>query len=394
MKPHNASSFRRNAAIVALLAAICCANGLLINLTASASAESFLEEFQLKYSEDTLGLEAGCVAPLLDELGEQGQRTVLAMNSSCGNDEMAVLRLVSETFDIKVVLVLGECPAERRQETEKLVGDGIEVIGDSLAARLLVAYKVGYDTGDTGIVFLIDESGQIVLRRFGSSIWLFFDDYAVIRAFDQGVDVTEVALPQHPLTHGKPLPTPPFELLDQDGEPFRFDDGTPRLIYSGLRLSNEIGQLVAADLDALRAEFPDVEFIWHRDTRTSAQAEEDWKFYNASGLAALYPDSYGIPMDEFIARSCDYAQASLAQRILEIEPLLDAGWRLAVDSDDQLKTFWCLAWQTPCVVLVVDGTGTVALSLTDYPLPWSSEWSMHLEVQDALRQILVEISGD
>ena len=386
----NGSSVLRNVILAILLITVCCTSGVQVCLAADADTETLLAELQFQYSDDTLGLEANSSAPLLAELGAQGQRTILTLYAGCGNEEMEALRLVAETFDINVIAAFSGCTSTRLQEVQNSLGDSVSVIGNPLGDNLLIAYGVGYDVCRDGITFLIDEGGQIVLRRFGSPIWLFYDDYAVPRAFAGDSDVTETTLPQHLLLQGRELPIPQFALVDQNGETFEFDDGTPRLIYSGLRPTTEMGNSVAGDLDTLREEFPSVEFVWHRDTMTEHQLTEQWKLYNELGL---YPEFYGVPLETFVEGGREAAAMQLALRIDEIASLLDGGWRLAVDLDDQLKMFWCLNWQSPCVVLIADEAGRIALTYTEYPIMGTPNWSMRLDVQDAIRQILLEITA-
>jgi len=386
MKTLDGKAMLQRLAVGALVVAVCCVCGLLV----LADEDFCWVPYQNLY-EDALGLEAGAGAPLLSELDAQGQRTILTIYASCGSEEMAVLRLVAEAIDVKMIAAFSGCSRERLAEVQNLLGDCVDVIGDPLGDDVLYAYGVGYQAGRSGITFLIDELGKIVLRRFGAPIWLFYDDLVVPRAFAEGTDVTEIALPQFVLSQDEQAPIPPFTLIDQNGEAIDLDDRTSRLIYSGLRPISPMGLSVAEDLDALRAEFPDVEFIWHRDTATEHQIVESWELYTALGL---YPESFGVPLETYVEQGRDVARQSLDLRIAEVESLLDAGWRMAVDLDDQLKTFWCLQWQSPCVVIVIDRSGRVILSYTDYPLLLTGNRDQHLEVQDALRRLLRDVTAE
>jgi hypothetical protein len=393
MTHHDAS--RRSPAEKALLALMIAAYGVWAGqacIAANGWADDPFEDSRRLYGEATLGLEAGADAPLLSELGIEEEPAILTLYAGCGTEEIAALRLVSEAFELRVVAALTECPDARRSGVRGLIEATVQLIGDPLADRLLSAYQVGYDVASIGITFLIGADGRIALRRFGSPAWLFDDDCAVVAALVNGEDVSEVALPQHVLSQGEQAPMPPFHPVDDVGEEIQLDDGTPRLIYSGLDPGTPLGAIIAADLDALRSQFPNVEFLWHRPLVGADQAGATWEFYRAAGLASLYPDLFEVPFDEYMSAHLDAGSAILDRKISECQSYLDSGWRLALDVGEQLGTFWCLLTQEP-FVLILDGSGAIALPYTAYFSAWSDQgWSVHPGAQDALRQILLDVT--
>jgi hypothetical protein len=381
-----------NALLVLMVAAHCVWAGQAC-MAANEWSDDPFEDSQLLYSQDTLGLEAGVDAPLLSELGIGNEPAILTLYSGCGTDEIAALRLVSEAFDLPVVAALSGCPDDRCTGVVNLIGEKVTLIGDPLADRLLAAYQVGYGVGSNGITFLIGEDGRIALRRFGSPAWLFDDGFAVVTALVNTTDVSKAAPPQHVLSQGEHAPTPPFPVIDDVGEGILLNDGTPRLLYSGLNPGTRLGAPIAADLDALRSEFASVEFLWYRTLVSDDQAAAAWKFYRAAGLAHLYPELYEAAFDDYMSAHNEAASAILDQKISECRSYLDAGWRLALDVGEHLGTFWCLLRHEP-YVLILDGSGTVVLPYTAYPGAWSDRgWSVHPGAQDALRQILRAITG-
>jgi hypothetical protein len=364
---------------------------------ASASTDSWaeappFEDSRSMFSEYTLGLAAGVAAPMLPELGILGDRTILVVQVGCGREEIAALRLVAEAVDFRVVVAITGCSSGALREVRVLVGDRVGLVTDPLASLVQASYWVGDFVGLGGVTFLIDEDGQIVLRRLGSPVWLFHKDLTTSRAFAEGEDVSEVALPQFVLSEGEQVPIPQFELLDHEEKELGLSDGTPRLFYSGPGLETDKGALILEDLSALRLEFPDVEFVWRWAYKSDDQLAELWSLFNTAGIAYRHPEWYELPFDEYMDAVIRARDADFVTKASDIEPKIADGWRHVFDPGNQLGISWCLRF-TPHI-LILDGSGMVALPFTTYPTDRShGEVRVHPGAREALRQVLLGIEG-
>jgi len=346
---------------------------------------------KMVYNAEALGLEAGAPAPLLEELGVLGSGMILVLFHDGGTNEVVAVRRVAEVLGLPTIVAVSESTEARIEELRVLLGQAVQLVTNPMASDLLAAYQVGWEANREGITFLVDEAGVIALRRFGTPAWLAYEDMKVARAFAAGEDLSAIALPQHVLTLEESAPAPNFTLLDQDGQAVHFADGMPRLIYSGLSPVSFLGAQIVEDLDALRREFAEVEFIWHRPYPDLSDSLETWRLYQDPLLANLYPETYGISLEQFTANSEDQIETYLAGKLSEIDHLLGDGWRLALDSGERLATFWCL-FRTIPYILILDADGRVALPFTDYA---DGEWRIRDREasQDEVRQILRAITA-
>jgi hypothetical protein len=359
--------------------------------TDSWAASPPFESSHADFGELTLGLEAGAAAPLLSELGGLGQRTILTVYTGCVAEPLAALGLVAERADVLVIAALSRCTSSALANVRQLLGEDVVIVTNPLAGIAIASYWIGDAVAPAGITFLIDQEGTVVLRRIGSPEWLLYDDLAVPRAFAEGRDVTEVALAESILAAGEQAPAPPFALLGPDGGAIPLEEGIPRLVYTGPSPTTERGALIIADLDALRAEFPSVEFIWRISYKSDAQLEEQWKLFDAAGIAWMYPEWYELSLEEYMDAVTEFRDQGQEQAISEIRPFVDAGWRLALDPGHQLGILWGVRFSPS--ILVLDRHGRVALPFTLYPTNSSTgEYRVHPGAQDALRQILLEVA--
>jgi hypothetical protein len=355
----------------------------------SWDATSPFESSRADFNEFTLGLEAGAAAPLLAEFGSLGRRTILTLCANCNAEPLAALGLVSERADVLVIAALSGCTSSALEDTKPLLREAV-IVTDPLANVALASYWIGDVVAAAGITFLIDEEGTVVLRRIGSPEWLLYDDLAVPRAFAEGRDVTQVALSEPVLVPGEQAPFPPFALLDPDGEEIVLEDGVPRLIYTGWGPTTERAALILADLDALRAEFPRIEFVWRITYKTDAELEEQWKLFNAAGIAWMYPEWFEISLEEYMDTITVSRDQLLQERIAEADPFLNEGWRVVLDPGYRLGVVWGVRFSPS--ILVLDGSGRVALPFTLYPTNASTgEYRVHPGARDALRQVLLGV---
>jgi len=341
------------------------------------------------FNEYTMGLEEGTSAPLLQEMGLQDELGILYLIPAHSSEEIASLRLISESVDCPVVVAVPNSNPSAASSIIEFVGEGVVVVTEPLASQIQASYWVGDFVVQGGIIFLLKD-GLVVQRRLGSPIWLLQDDLATPRALADGSDLP--ATPQYILSEGESAPAPEFELLDQTGARLDVEDGRSRLYYTGPFLPHAQGDLVFADLEALRMEFPDVEFVWRWPSKSDEQLAELWKFYNASGLAWMHSEWYELPFEEYMNAVTTSRDDSVVTSMQDIPTGMADGWRHIFDPGNQLGILWGLRFSPH--VLILDTDGAAVLPFTTYPLDRSTgEYRVHPDAQEALRTILTGLAS-
>jgi hypothetical protein len=343
------------------------------------------------FSAFTLGLEEGAAAPLVFEMGATGQRAVLMIYAGQVSEEIAALRLAAEGSDALVIAALSGFSPFSVETVRGLVGEDVVLIGDPLADQIRSAYWVGKEVAGTGITFFIDEHGTIALRRGGSPVWLIEDGFAAVKLFASDGIIPDAVWHQYVLEQGEVAPPPSFILVDESGATLDWSDDRARFLYDGPAPDTEKGALILDAIDALRIEFPAVEFVWHLNYKSDAQLDALWTLYDSADMADLHPEWFGLPFEEYCIAVRDARDENLC---LERESILAAaeGWRIVLDPGNELGVLWCLRF-SPCM-MVIDRNGAVALPPTLFPTnSVGGALRIHPGAQEALRQILREIGG-
>jgi hypothetical protein len=197
--------------------------------------------------------------------------------------------------------------------------------------------------------------------------------------------VPDDTLSQTVLLKGEIAPWPPFTLRNLNGEDIGFGPGRTRVFYYGS--SPEVGDGVAVftDLEVLRQEFPDVEFVWLVRYVTDEQLAEMWKLYNRTNMGAAYPEWYNLSLDEFLAKSDASSSESLSEFVNQISARA-GGWTVVYDADSALMRFWGVTAGPS--IWTIGSDGTILLPFTVYPTSSTTGGAAPQGALDALREIL------
>jgi len=339
-------------------------------------------------SPSTLGLPTGERAPAIEGIAYENQRTILAVFSGFGTANMGILRWLAELSELQVVAVLaGFVPSSLDEYRESL--SGVTVISDPQAGVAAALYCVG---SFQRVVFFVDEHGTIVYRRRGGIDWLGHDDRALAREFSATGQAPRSAIPQQVLWFGDQAAWPNFTLQRIDGSVLTVSAGQPRLILWGRSLSRPEDMAIQRDLDLLRLEYPNVEFIWVITATSDHALEEMWKAAQVTGLAEAHPEWFALELDKYMEAAASGRDADLAPLLADVAEDL-SGWQCVVDWDSKLGVLWTVAeWPA---ILILDREGTVMLPVTTYPVNSAGgDVRTHPKAVDELRGLLELVTGE
>lgn len=322
------------------------------------------ESSQREYSPYTLGLPVGTEAPAIEGVTLLGQRSLVAVFNGQYGEEFPILRELSEIDGLQVIAVLSNFSSSMLEEFKDLLGKDIHRITDPLARITSATYHVGDAYPAARNFFFIDENGTIVYRRLGGLGWMAHENNCLVRYFAQHGDFPQDAVEQRVLWYEDSAPWPSFPLETLAGGDFFLEPGRPKLLYWGWPTASEKGRLIYQDLDALRTEFPEVEFLWLTSYTSDDTLAEMWTYSHRIGLDKYHPDWYGLPLEEFL----DRAREGRDQELEEIRADIVSNareWIGLLDPDGRLGMFWTVFARPSLMIL--DADGTVLFPITFYP---------------------------
>ncbi|RLE34402.1 hypothetical protein DRJ24_03965 [Candidatus Acetothermia bacterium] len=341
----------------------------------------------------TLGLPIGAEAPAIPGVELIGRHTLIVFFNEFVCPEVGLLRPVSQIEGLQLVVVLSRLPKSTVTAITDQIGEKATVVADPTAGILCSSYYVGDHPGVAQMTFFVDEDGAIIHRRISPDLgWLAYDDFLVLLHFAETGTVPEGTILQHVLWYGDTAPWPefPFETIE-GGEAF-LTPGRPRLFYWGFAPSSEMGGLIFRDLDTLRSEYPDVEFVWLIHYTSDDALTEIWTYYHLIGLDALHPEWFDIPFDEYMSKAREERDADLDALVTDVSAHAE-GWTVLLDVDSRLSGLWSVAvWPS---IMILDSDGTVLLPFTNYPRNYiGGEWHVHPGAIEELREILSAATED
>jgi len=351
------------------------------------------ERSQTDFCPYTLGLPIGAEAPEIPGIELGGRHTLIAFFNGFVCPEIGLLRPLSEIEDLQVVAVLSRLPKSTLDSIPEEIGEGVTTVTDPIARSLCASYYVGDHPGVAQATFFVNEEGTIVYRRISSDLgWLVDGDFLIPRYFAATDTVPEGTVLQHVLWYGDTAPWPefPFETID-GGEAF-LTPGRPRLFYWGFAPSSEMGGLIFRDLDTLRNEYPDVEFVWLIHYASDDALAGIWTYYRLIGLDAAHPEWFDIPFDEYMSKARESRDADLDALVTDVSAHAE-GWTILLDADSRLRVLWTVPVYPS--IMVLDSDGTVLLPFTSYPRNYlDGKWYVHPGAIARLREILSAATED
>ena len=351
-------------------------------------AQPPFEEYQTMFCPYTLGLPVGAAAPPIEGIDFQAANTVLlVINKICDSEYWPLIGEWSELRGCQVVVVASRMLSSKLFELRAAVGEGVEIIKDPLAAIVCASYQVGDHASSA--TFLVNREGTIVYRRRRFPNYAVPELERIVHCFAEHGAPPDDALLQQVLWYGDQVRWPSFPLYTPDGEEVSLEPGVPRLIYLGWNQGNNA--CAFRELSALQAEFPQVEFIWLRDYFSEAAETSIWEYGRRIGLDKVHPESFAIPLEDFLARPGIRNRAEEREELRALSSSPDFGWRILLDEDDRLITSWNL-YGMP-TVMILDADGTVVFPCTLYPTNLlTGEPVCHPQAREELARILSEIS--
>jgi len=350
------------------------------------------ERSQTEFSPYTLGLPIGAEAPAIPGVELIGRHTLIAFFNGFVCPEIGLLRPLSEIEDLQVVAVLSRLPKSTLDSITEEIGEGVTAVTDPTARLLCASYYVGDHPGVAQMTFFVNEEGTIIYRRISSDLgWLAHNDFFVPRHFAESGSVPEGTVLQHVLWYGDRAPWPEFPFETIDGGDVFLTSGRPRLFYWGFAPLSEMGGLIFRDLDTLRSEYPNVEFVWLIPYTSDDTLAEIWTYYRLIGLDAEHPEWFDIPFDEYMKKAREGRDADRDALIADVATHAK-GWTILLDADSRLRVLWAVPVYPS--IMVLDADGTVLLPFTSYPRNYlDGEWHVHPGAIDQLREILAAATG-
>jgi hypothetical protein len=357
-----APRLRLLAAAAVCLVAACASPGN----PAIAAQTSLFAKAQLIWGPSALGPAIGDRLPDLASLSFIGTRSVVAVaQRELPEALLPLFEDLSRRDGIRLVLAAEDLAPERAS----LAGQVVFLDGDDKAA-LCDAYRIGNQV--SFLLLLVDDAGQVAYRalRLGVSSALALD--RTVQAFAATGQVPDGTVLASVLTSGDLARLP--AVVDGGKGPLSVDAFRPRLILrtneypTGLELEG-----LPAAMDALRREFPGVEFVWLVRTESPGRVLDTRTYLQRIGVPQ---ESWAGPcssVEECVAADLA-SQAQALSTTLAGFAALAPEWAPWVDVDDALAESWSFPWTS--AVMLVDGQGRVVLPPTEVPLtlPEDAEW--------------------
>jgi hypothetical protein len=376
------------------VAAATCAIFVILGTFARGGAGASLETpafatAQLEWGTGVLGPDVGDVAPNFNSLQLAGQRSILVFTSGfLPSEALPFLQGWAAQSGAQLVLAAADLDVERAALTS-----GVTYIERAEARAALDLYRVG--SAACPLLLLVDEAGSVVYREegVGTDAGVLITDPIVLSFVDEGT-VDSATLLHRILSAGEIAPWPTFALLDAAGESVTAAPGRARLILNSGYYPTEDGlPPLPAGIDALRSEFPEVEFVWLISRMSEESSGYEWDFAQSLGWAIDFPDRYGLPRSEFVASRSALTVKRLQTTLGKLAQWLPA-WSVWIDVDGALEDFWSIPPMSSLTALAADGR--VVLPPSPYPMledPETGKRSPDPRVVDELRILLREASS-
>jgi hypothetical protein len=335
---------------------------------------------QLQFQPSTVGLPVSAAAPAVDGVTWAGKRSVVLVAESLPDPLQFAAAEWSRIAGLQVVVTL---EAGFASEVNRL-GPDVLLLTWTVGA-VMRSFKVG---SDQRALFLVDETGTIVYRRWNPSERHIAQLDPVIRSFAALGALPEGLLTEHPLWFGDLAPSLSFQLEALDGSPVWLDPGRARLFFCGSALPAGQSAEARRALDTLRTEFPFVDFVWLQPYASHDLRVALWDVATRFGWVIRGP--LAQPLDAYLAAS-DADEEAWRDTLREMALEDAAGWTILLDPDYHLQTLWLL-YGMPSV-FVLDADGTVALPCTFLVATLSNDvFSVPPASVDALRRVLIQVS--
>lgn len=343
---------------------------------------------QLEWGSEVLGPDIGDIVPDLGLPHSARQRSTLVLTPGfLPTEAMPFLRGWATQTGSQLVLVDADLSVEHAT-----LGSSVTYIEQADARAALTLLRVG--SAACPLLLLLDETRRVVYREetMGADARILRTDSVVVSFADGGI-VNPSAVLHHVLTAGEVIPWPTFPLLDAAGGPVAVGPGRPRLILRSSYYPAEAElPLLPAGIDALRAEFPGVEFVWLVPEMSTESFGTEWDYGQLRGWSIDFPDRYGVSRSEFVtARSsaaAEWLQATLAGLAQQLPT-----WSVWVDVDGALEDYWSIPPMSSLAVLAADGRAVLPPS--PYPMledPDTGERTPDPRAVDELRILLREVT--
>jgi hypothetical protein len=334
------------------------AMSVLLGRSASGSADPFAWSHS-RFAPENLGLAVGSAAPDAKGTAWEGHRSVALVMP---DDAVAAsARAWSGLDGLQVVVFLPavETPDEWASAQADF-GDRVALVVGADATTTVRGLGIS-DGSAFGAIFLVDERGTIVHRLWNPSERHIPELTRIIRAFAETGAVPADAVCEQPLWRGDLAPAADFALETPSGAPAWLDAGHPRLIFCGAPLAEGQSADVRHELDQLRGEFPEVDFVWLQPYVSLETCRAMWETrqefsWNARGLLAQ-------PLDAYLT-SCAQNESNWREMLCSFADRDAPGWRILLDRDYHLQRLWML-YGIP-TVFVLDRQGRVAFPCTFY----------------------------
>lgn len=276
------------------------------------------EFWQAKFNPYTVGLPAGAPAPTIPGVDFAESNTVVwVVNRDYNPEYLPLVRGWGETPGLQVVTVAAQIFGLGVGELRTGLGEGVKLILEPQARVVAAQYLVGEYSSP--VTFLVDRSGTIVWRRRGAFRLSEGPEYdRIVRYFADHGSLPDDALAQHVLWYGDSVPWPDFPLYTFSGEKYWLGPGKPVLIMQVSPWGPN--SVVHRELDAVRAQFPEVEFIWLFAELTEDASVATWEYARRIGLDRVYPEIFDVPLEEYMVREAvekAEEKAQLAQYFTE-----------------------------------------------------------------------------
>lgn len=368
-----------------------CLSLLPVGVLAGQSTDGPADPFawsHARFAPENLGLAVGSAAPDAKGIAWEGRRSVALVAPTGLGEAIGASARAWSVFDglqIAVFLCAAET-ADDRAFAQATFGDGVTVVASADAAAAARGFGVK-DDSEFAAVFLVDERRTVVHRLWNPSERHIPELTQVVRFFALTGAVPPDAVREQPLRLGDLAPELQLPLEMLSGEEARIERGRACLLFSGAPVAEGQSAGVRHELDLLRGEFPEVDFVWllpyasMETCRAIWQARQEFG-WTARGLLTQQLDAY--------LGSCAQNESDWREVLCSLAEGDASGWRILLDRDYRVQRLWML-YGAP-TVFVLDREGRVVFPCSFYVADRASGATVFpARALDALRDVLREV---